>query len=219
MKRKLLIGLCILVALAVGWLIMYHGTIQNVFDEMYYGYRSIFPSFLYPVNYNGFGFSRISPVERDMFAERDAFVEHSSKWLTDEGEVLRFLWFYKQKTIRYAYVTLISKEPPFGQSSTPAATPDSYLITMIATYHVKENKLVFEPLRLSSNGESETHNFSSVLARYSLTKADVEQLINTGFLERITNRWFEINEGKTRFSPEDLGEITIENHLLDSIPE
>ena len=79
MKRKLLIGLCILVALAVGWLIMYHGTIQNVFDEMYYGYRGIFPCFLYPANYNGFGFSRISPVERDMFAERDAFVEHSSK--------------------------------------------------------------------------------------------------------------------------------------------
>lgn len=122
MKRKLLIGLCILVVMAAGWPIMYHGTIQNVFDEMYYGYRSIFPSFLYPVNYNGFGFSRISPVERDMFAERDAFVEHSNKWLTDEGEVLRFLWFYKQKTIRYAYVTLISKEPPFGQSSTEAST-------------------------------------------------------------------------------------------------
>lgn len=57
------------------------------------------------------------------------------------------------------------------------------------------------------------------MEQYSFSREDIEQLFNNGLVERVTNRWFEVNEGQSRFRKDDFGELTVENHMFDNLPE
>lgn len=207
MKRKLLIGLCILVVLAVGWLIMYHCTIQNVFDEMYYGHDGIFPYVLHPATYRQFGLRNIPDSMRYMLD--DAIQEYAADGLMKkaDGDVISMIWYTNQKTLALKHHT------PIGN--------DEYYVKFDVEYGAKSNTLTIHPVRFTKieNHTPVPVDYQSLLHDYSHTKTDIEQIFYDGFLELLTNRWFEVNGTRSRFSPEDFGEITIENHLLDSIPE
>lgn len=203
MKRKLLIGLCILVALMVGWLIMYHCTIQNVFDEMYYGHDGIFPYVLHPATYRQFGLIDIHNMIRYM--PDDAILEYADKPLVDKGNTISLIWETTPKKLVYQYVT--------------SSGNDEYHIVFDVDYDTRSNTLAIHPVRFSKEGDIITQDYHSLLNDYSLTKSDIEQIFRDDFLERLTNRWFEVNGKRSRFNPENFGEITIENHLLDLITE
>ena len=205
MKRKLLIGLCILVALVVGWLIMYHGTIQNVFDEMYYGHDDIFPYVLHPATYQRFGLIDIHNMTRYMLD--DAILEYADNPLVDKGTTISLIWETKPKILEFQYVA------PFGNNE--------YQIVFDVGYDTRGNILTIHPVRFTKmeDGNPIPIEYHSPPQDDPLTKTDIEQIFRDKFLERLTNRWFEVNGKQSRFGPEDYGEITIENHLLDLIPE
>ena len=86
-------------------------------------------------------------------------------------------------------------------------------------YYTNDNKLIIHPVRFSEHGRIVVRDFRLVLDEYSLTKDDIERIFYDEFIVRLTDRWFAVNKGQSRFSKSDYGYLYIDNHLLDSIED
>lgn len=79
--------------------------------------------------------------------------------------------------------------------------------------------MVISPVHFLKDKVDVTHELPSLMEQYSFSREDIEQLFKNGLVERVTNRWFEVNEGQNRFNKDDFGELTVENHMFDDFPE
>lgn len=197
--------LAVLLALFCASQVLQAVNVQNVFDEMYYGHEDVSDFyFLYPATYRGYGLRNIPDMTRYLL---DGIVlEYLSDSQIDNGEVLGIKWKLNEQKITYGY-------------KAPLPRSESYRISFIAEYNVQENRLVISPVLFLKDKVDVTHELPSILKQYSLSGEDIEQLFNKGFMERITNRWFEVNKGQSRFNKDDFGELTVENHMFDDFPE
>jgi len=94
-------------------------------------------------------------------------------------------------------------------------------LIFVYTYDQRRKRLVYQPLELSSDayekeeGKILIHDptiISEYMHRYSITREDIARHNDFILFESILPRWFEANEGKTRFSMENLGRLEIINN-------
>ena len=188
MKKWLCIGACIILVLVSAYCYSFF-SIQNVFDEMYYGHDGIFLSFLYPAKYSGFGLIDIHNSIRYMID--DSILEYADKTLVNKGDSISIIWVKNEKKLELHYITSIDD----GGCD----------IVYDVDYYTNDNTLVIHPVRFSKDGHIVTQDFRLVLNELLLTKDDIERIFRDEFIVRLTDRWFAVNKGQSRFSKNDYG--------------
>lgn len=202
-KKRLLVCLVAMIIMFASRQFLLSRNLQNVFDEMYYGHDGIFLSFLYPAKYSGFGLSDIHNSIRYMID--DSILEYADKTLVNKGDSISIIWVKNEKKLELSYITSIDD----GGCD----------IVYDVDYYTNDNTLVIHPVRFSKDGHIVTQDFRLVLNELLLTKDDIERIFRDEFIVRLTDRWFAVNKGQSRFSKNDYGYIYIDNRLLDSIED
>ena len=201
--------LAVLLALFCASQVLQAVNVQNVFDEMYYGHKDTSPFyFLYPATYRGYGWVRL--LHEYHYFSDNVFIEHLKCGKPADHKSISVMWYLNEKELHYSYWL-------------PLPYSDDHFLHFTATYDVEENRLTILPLYLQKDEKEATkeatHELPSLMELYSFSREDIEQLFNNGLVECVTNRWFEVNEGQSRFNKDDFGELTVENHMFDDFPE
>lgn len=203
MKKRLLVCLVALIIMFAARRFLVSRNIQNVFDEMYYGHDDASPCFLYPATYKHYGLDNIDDEMR--YLSGNLVCEYVSDSLLDKDELIRIIWHLNERKLEYNYITLFGSE--------------EYLLHFDLQYLPKDNVLIVFPVCLTKDATDQTSYLSLYLEKNSFTREDIERIFNEGFMKRVTNLWFDVNKGQSRFNQDDFGDLTIINRMFEGVPE
>ena len=120
-----------------------------------------------------------------------------------DASTLELDFIPKSDTIRFKYV--------FGS--------EEYLLHFDLQYSPTENTLIVFPVCLTKDTTDQTSYLPLYLEKNSVTREDIERIFNEGFMKRVTNLWFDVNKGQSRFNQDDFGDLTIINRMFEGVPE
>lgn len=197
MKRIILIAIVSICFLGSGIYLCSYLKIQNVFDEMYYGYYAISPFCITRASYDNFGLQDIPNSMRNMVDGE--IIEYLESDLLNNGETLSFEWMLGEKQLKFMYISP-SKNKKFN-----------YVFNII--YSLKDHVLIYLPLRISSNNDTPVEDINSFLIADGVTRTSIEEFLQINFLKKLTTRWTSVNKQKSRFTSDNIGNIDLKNYL------
>lgn len=193
MKRFLIIVIVVILALGVHSCV----AVRNVYDEMYYGHSDVGPFWLTWASYNRFGVLDIPNSLRYMLDNE--IIEYAERNLFNDGEDLIFEWMPKEKQLKFSYTY----------------SSDTMDYVFDVAYSTRDHTLRYMQLRVFSGKDLLYDNAESFLREEKIERASIEEVLSD-FFTRLINRWLEVNGARSRFTIDNIGEVTIENHLWDN---
>ncbi len=214
MKKAMLVVAIVLLCIAVlFWQRTGRVSIQNIWDEMYYGhyYFSRLRASS-SATYEDVGLSYTGESVSMEFPGK--IREIYSKDFVDEQHKVAINWDLDKKTLKIINIWVVDRDK-------------NEIIYLNYTYYVQEKRLVYEPIVVTANEYALSDEVwvddpkaqVQFLRDKKIVREDFERENNLILQEHVYPNWIRANVGKTGYSMQDLGSFEIVDNQFQSLTE